>query len=188
MSFIFSFVLSVIPNIFGCVERYAGVISFLDNLAVTQVPCCLGYYVLGYYLNAYDIKRKPLIYVLGILGFFLRLAESNWFSFLSGNAVQETYGNAMPNVLFSAAALFIFAKTKVQGWKEKKFITNLSKYTLCIYLVHPLVLDLLSESGINCSMFQPILAIPCVFVIVYLVSLLISFILNKIPFVKDTLI
>ena len=63
-------------------------------------------------------------------------------------------------------------------------IRFVSKYSYGIYLSHVLVLTILAKKGINSYAYQPIIGIPLTTLCCFFISLLVIFILNKIPFGK----
>ena len=52
------------------------------------------------------------------------------------------------------------------------------------YLVHPLVLEQLNKLGFNTLSFNPALSVVCIGVIIFIISICISAVLNRIPIVK----
>ena len=63
----------------------------------------------------------------------------------------------------------------------EKCILEISKYSFGIYLSHLLIMNLLKTLGLNTLSFNPILSVPIISIIVFIISLIVSFILNKIP-------
>lgn len=69
----------------------------------------------------------------------------------------------------------------------QKVILKISQYSFGIYLVHIIVIEQLGRLGITASRWNPVIAVPLVVCIVFIISLVISAILNNIPVVKSTL-
>lgn len=156
------------------------------------------YFIAGYYLANKNFSKKitVLVYSLGIIS-LLMLPVLTIYSSLNNN---KFYSNFMENfsipVIFQSIFVFILIKNicnkkhsnSKTNSKITKFIINLSKYTFGIYLVHVLILDILTDFGI--------IPIPCHVIIsplitnflVFLISLLISAILNHIPILKKYIV
>ena len=85
--------------------------------------------------------------------------------------------------MFEAIAVFTFFKYKDYNNKRvNDFVKVLSKYSFGAYLVHALIIEQLDvRFGLNTLSFNPILAELTIGIIVFLVSFVISGILNKIP-------
>jgi surface polysaccharide O-acyltransferase-like enzyme len=78
--------------------------------------------------------------------------------------------NLTPRIKFSTKAI--------------NMITKISNMCFGIYLVHILVLWLLSHYGISTNKFSTIISIPTISILVFAISLFISSCLYKIPFCR----
>lgn len=149
------------------------------------------YYVLGYYLKTYSVshKNEKRLYVFGILSLLFIMTGTYALSIYKGKNVEILYEYLYFPVCFEAVAVFVFFKERISRivFKEKsiKAISFLSKYSFGVYLSHMLVLNLL-PFGID--ILNPVLSVPIVTVAVCVISLLIAFILGKIPVLKKYVI
>lgn len=148
------------------------------------------YYVLGYWLHKSDISRKAeiIIYILGVIGF----AATVGLMIGIGNADDpyELYSKFSLNVLFEAAAVFVFAKQRlsrlIKTGSGLGRLKKVSALTFGVYLMHPLIADILYYSfGFDASKYNVLWSIPVLFAAVAVLSFFFSWILKKIPFVKD---
>lgn len=152
------------------------------------------YFVLGYYISQVDLtpKQRNIIYVLGILGLFFPICFVRGITHITGIPF-DFYTSSEMNifVLFAALAVFVFIKYNAEyiSNKLKKIFTYLAKCVLGIYLVHILVqnclikyLDLLS---VNLS---PLFAIPLTALLIFIVALIITNIIKKIPILNKYII
>ena len=188
LSFIFS---TLIPTILNVLRLFDINIfnGFFDNLRLCSISGLFGYYALGYYLDTYKAKHTKAIYVLGIFSFIFTILGTTIISNILGTANEAFYGPNTINVFFVSIALFIFFKEKYAKAETTAFYKKWSKYTLCIYLVHPFVQLVLSRIfKINILMFNPLLAIPMHFTITYISSFAIAAIASKIPIVNKYLV
>ena len=96
------------------------------------------------------------------------------------------YEPVNPAVLMLSASAFMIVKLTVS--KVPLVVTRMrdfaSKYNYGIYLSHALVLYFLDDPfGISYKLGMPVLSIPFTALICFVISLLLVWIINKIPFV-----
>ena len=83
---------------------------------------------------------------------------------------------------FEACALFLFFKHNYFKSEKiyRKQITTISNCTLGIYIIHILIMNLLFDFNIiKITDFTPILSIPIISIIIFVLSLAITYILRK---------
>ena len=85
--------------------------------------------------------------------------------------------------------IFVFAKQHLNfprmGERAYTLLRKMSKYSFGVYLVHPMVIELLQHFGIDTFSCNAFFSVPLLAVLVFAVSTLISALLNAIPFIKD---
>ncbi len=183
-----------------------GIIVFLEKFTIYNIGLnlsffhwSLGYYILGFFLEKYNpsTKQRKIAYILGILGLIgttygtYLLTENN-----GGELVEHLYSYLAPNVMFMSLAIYLLFKST--NWNKtidnmpiiNSLITSFNKTSFGIYLIHLLVLDIISsgELGIiiNAYSFNPIIGIPLVGVITFLISHFVVLILQRIPLINKT--
>jgi len=148
-----------------------------------------GYLVLGHYLAFKDFTMKHLrfwmlaLFILGVsiitLGTWLINQNTKW----PGTMFYEPLN---PGVLMLSASVFVLFKLSVPKVSPViiKIRDFVSHYNYGIYLAHALVLYFLDDPfGISYKMGVPILSIPFTALVCLVVSLVLVWIINKIPFV-----
>jgi surface polysaccharide O-acyltransferase-like enzyme len=148
-----------------------------------------GYLVLGHYLAYKDFNNKHLrawmvlLFVLGIciIAFGSRLLIGH--PEYPGTMFYEPVN---PAVMLLSASIFLIVKNTVP--KVPPFIVRLrdftGRYNYGIYLAHALVLVFLEDPfGINYKLCTPIVSIPLTALIAFVISLLLVWLINKIPLV-----
>lgn len=149
-----------------------------------------GYFVLGYFIKEKQFNKKinALIYILGIIGFLITAVGTYICSMESNKTYLSLYGYLTPNVLAMSLAIFVFIKNTFSCKKLKigniNLINKFSKCSLGVYLVHILVISVLTKLNIDVLKFNPFVGVILISTIVFLLSYVISIILNKIKFVN----
>lgn len=153
-----------------------------------------GYYFVGYYLFKYQIseKLKKIIYILGTAGAFTTIAGTSFLSLQRGGLDAFFYNYLTPNVLMTSLAVFLFFKDNGAKWsfldKGKAFILEFSRYSFGMYLVHALVMFFLTRAGLNVELLNPILSVPLLTSLVFVISYLVIKVLAKTPVIKNVIL
>lgn len=146
------------------------------------------YFVAGYYFSKTELSKKArvAIYWLGALGFLSTIFLDAFYSIRHRNPVEYYYDSYTVNVLLESIAVFVWFRYHVRDREKWKLISqNMAKYSFGAYLVHILILDqLYYRFGLNTLSFQPILSVPVIGLIVFVISFAISGLLNQIPVLK----
>lgn len=145
----------------------------------------ISYFIMGYILSKINYNYKTIAGFLaaGLLGLAGSVVLNHIHSSSDGIDLVTNYGYSLCHYVLAAA---IFAVSKVAFEKRTLFrgiVYALSKYSFGIYLIHVAVIDLV----VNCFMIDasPIVSSIYIFVVTLTVSLLISFALGKIKYVKN---
>lgn len=149
-----------------------------------------GYFVLGHYLANNTIKEtvKRIICILGILSVFAVSALTFFASSRVGAPYLFFYEYINVFTLFEAIALFVVIKDKQIAPKYHSVLISASKLSLGIYIIHPLVMNVLFDYGnIDSASLNPIYFIPLFALIVFIISYCVSFVLSRIPVLKKFL-
>lgn len=149
------------------------------------------YFVLGYVLFTADIpkKQRKIIYILGFCG-VAATAVLNMLCSWRISAPHDMYGkNFSITVLLFAVAVFVWCRYNIKGnEKANRFIGIMSKCSFGAYLVHCMVRGFLYKAGFHSLTFNPVFAVPAVFISITAISFLISYLLNKIPFLNKWIV
>lgn len=152
---------------------------FQSKFHIYMVLGYSGYVILGYYIHNYKFttKMRKIIYCLGIFGTVVTIVGN---ALLKNNQILFSYFS--PNVVLMAMAFFMlikYNKKLVENEKINTIILKISNLTLGIYLVHVLILEHLKYFGINVLTLSPIIMIPLMIIIIFVISGLITFVLKK---------
>ena len=161
--------------------------SIFPNWWVGIYP--ITYYFVGCYLSEYKIEMSKIKLLLIILGFWiLGGAFSVWrnynINFINGDNWNNIFTFGLSVSLFALIININLAKTKSF---VKKMIVKISELSLGIYLASYIADDIVYEhifSGDLCNIKYYFMIVP----IVFLISLLISYIANIMYKIVDSLV
>ena len=170
--------------------------GFQIQLPVEPVKGFIGYFVLGYFLWKYAAgKFTAPACAVWITSLTLCAAGTYFLSRHFHSYQGLLYDNMAPNVVFYAASFFMLVTTagpfleKHLAPRLRELILLLSKASFGIYLIHPMILDTLIHGrlgfALRPNMPHPVFMIPLVTGIVYLLSFLAIFLIQKIPRLRN---
>jgi surface polysaccharide O-acyltransferase-like enzyme len=165
--------------------KWLRVESFLlENLVLYS-----GYLILGWYLFNRDnsAQLKPWL-IAGIIMLIVNFFGSWEMAFKSGQYSSYFMGYKTLNTMVIGAMLFVVAQTyadKITG-KLRSLISVISKYSLGIYLLHPILLIPVREldNGFYSFFVSNWLAIPIITIIILFISLFCTMLLAKTPVIN----
>jgi surface polysaccharide O-acyltransferase-like enzyme len=172
-------------------EVWGNRLYFKTSIELRYFAGFIGYVVLGYFLIKYKNDKYikflySIRYVIFIISFIITFAGTYYLS-LRKESYQEVFHNNLSiNVIMLSVAIFLI----IINWKEtnsnilNQFICQISKYSFGIYLIHPFVLYFLPNLGITYLLIHPILYVVLATTIVLSISFLISYLINKIPYLR----
>ena len=168
-------------------ETMLAVNTFISDMNVRVVIGFVYIFVLGYFLaqTEFTKRQRKIIYLLGVCGFLVSVlfnAAAGWRLNTNSTNYLQTF---TINVLLESVSVFVFFKYRSFN-KEKVnvFVSKLSQYSFGAYLVHILVMSVYKFWGFNAVAFNPVFCIPVLTLATVTVSFVISFLLNKIPFIN----
>ncbi|RWY53883.1 acyltransferase [Mucilaginibacter gilvus] len=149
----------------------------------------IGYLVLGYYLanKQFNFPGVVFIAVLVFICFAIIATIGTFYVVVKTKELSTYFYEPVgPFVVMLSASAFLIAKNTVIRLPIKFILIceNAGKYTLGIYFVHALILNILELNGITYQVFNPWLSIPAVAVLCFLISWLLVWLMSKIPVLK----
>ena len=163
--------------------------SILDCIDFTFAIGFVGYFVLGYYLKTYDISKKAeyTLYALGVILVPLCCYITTKQSIMNKEYTEAFSKYLMPNIIIESAAIYTFFVKKVSkiNFSEKtvKIFTKLTEYGFGVYLIHALINYLIGLSGWTATTISPFVSVPLLTIVVYTLSLFVTVVIRKIPFI-----
>ena len=187
-----SFLFSVLfPSIIILLSLYSKNISnrlkgFLNKFDIQSFFSQTFYFMFGNYLNNYNkiqFYEILFVYIFGFFGIFFTTFIPYNISFKK-NIKFTLFSPNYLNVTFYSVSIFILTKNIFINKKKIKLITIISKNTFGIYLVHPLIINLMKKLKIIESFKMKILfRIPLITSLIFITSLLISILFKYIPLI-----
>ena len=168
-------------------DKYGNMLEdFANKFYMQFVGGFTVYFLLGHFMNQADIspKSERLIYIAGLCGFMITVLLSAYASILTGKP-NETFYSGLKfnlNTICESAAVFVFFRKHFN--RENIAVQKLSQYSFGAYLVHAAVIPVIRNLGLHPLTFTPVISVPVIAVIVFVISFTISAVLNHIPVLK----
>ena len=188
----------VLPSVLSVLELFdtrlmVALRGFCESFDMIFVSTYSFYFVLGHYLFEYPISaaKKRALYIIGIVSPILLFGANCYGSSLLGNPYQGFLSNSFVCTMFLAATIYVYVINCCSCMcmtRAGNILSKISKYTFGVYIVHILVMNLLWKIGITPSVYTLFWFIPLYAIIVFVISLLITFILHRIPYVNRWLV
>lgn len=165
------------------------VTELFDMVSITELTGYLGYFVLGHILTKYGISKKwkTLVYVLVPVGVLVNFVVSDVMSLQQGAYTPGIYDSFGLFTFIQIVAIFVFftelgAKRKVAPAMVRA-LEEVSKDTLGIYLMHVGVLNVFMEEGLFFESMAPLIGVPVISLMTFVLCGLVSAVLRRIPVV-----
>jgi surface polysaccharide O-acyltransferase-like enzyme len=170
------------------------------NSFIFIIPGWMGYYVLGGYLR--NVRLNSRILRAMLISGFLSIVFGNWFlaAFEGTNGYINTVFTDFlsASVILLSGSLFMLLRGARTDRLKKRVphVNQLShkvgQYSLGIYLVHVIVLEVLGEKGllgfnVGIINMNPILGIPLLSLCTLIVSLGVIWLLRKVPMLNKAI-
>ena len=195
LSLVFAFVIPRLIEIYvAFTGRNASIIQDKINEMYMFLPLGYsGYFVLGYYLsNKVTNRVKEIIVIISALIVFAFVSFSYIFN-AGDNILSQAFkmGYLTPTVLIESVAVFIVLKNhcKTKNVVFRKIFSEISDCAFGIYLIHILVMNfLLITVDITKYLGKSVFSMLIVNLSVFLISLLLSMGIKRIPFLNKYII
>lgn len=198
VAFVITFFLPQIvqmTNDFGGETAKELIAAFDVNLKNMNCHFVLGYtcyFIAGFYLSKTDLSKKVrrTIYLFGVAGFTSTVLLNAFLAIKTQAPAGVYYSNFTVNVLAECLAVFVWMKYHFPNVKALNAImSKLSKYSFGAYLVHILIIEQLNNLwGLNSLSFCPIVSVPVISIVVFILSFAISGFIHQIPILKKYIV
>ena len=172
-----------------CFPRWGGVLASLKNsLHYTFFFDLLAVVLLGHLLHTADLGRNQqrLLCTAGICAAVLTFPLTLWASARAGTPNALFCQITAPTTLCAAAGVFVFAKYRLT--RLPKLVGWMADRSFGVYLCHVLVLELLAQRGIDALSASPVWMVPLLAAAVFVLSLVLTELLRRVPVVGKWLV
>ena len=148
----------------------------------------VGYFLLGYYLSKKScaISGKKIVLIWGVIVVIATLIGQH-DAMLKGKPSNILYGHlAMPACLEAMLLFVLFNKMQICfSEKVSAALAMLSRSTLFVYLFHPFLIEHLEIwFGLTTTSFTPLVSVPVISALIFLICQLSGCILLRVPLVN----
>jgi len=166
----------------------AAISEELDMMVIGSAIGYAGFFVLGYVLHQREMsqKERKLLIFGGILGAVCTILLTAFGSIRQGTPCDGFYSPFALGVAMETVGAFVLFKQMNLGKKRGgKVLHVISKACFGAFLVHLCVFDkACTLLQMNTLTYTPILMVPIMGLGVFLISLFISLLLQRIPFIN----
>lgn len=156
--------------------------------SVNMAYSAVGYGMMGYYFKQYGTRRLSPYLILFACGFAAVFGGTAAVSVATGTLWQLFLEGMSPGVALMAFGLFGAAFSLCRyGWRPR-FAERLSKASFCIYLVHMLLVYLLTSCGFTVALAPSLVSIPILVCAVLAGGYTVYLVLSRLPVVNRYLI
>ena len=159
--------------------------KLFPNIETSYFSGFIGFPVLGYYLNKtiFNFRNKKAVYLILItVGILTTMFGTSFMTYHNNQLFEGFYSYLSLNVIIVSIGVFLLFKDFIRF--NSKAILFFSKYSFGIYLVHVMILTVVSRLGISFEFGTPIIGIPVLSVFCFISSTVIIWGVNKLPFGK----
>ncbi|OGW79254.1 MAG: hypothetical protein A3G33_00190 [Omnitrophica bacterium RIFCSPLOWO2_12_FULL_44_17] len=165
------------------------------SFPIEPVQGFIGYFVLGHFIRQSDTKKfVPAVIVMWVTSLLICAMGSYFLSSHFHSFQSLLYDNMAPNVVFYTATFFIIVKHAGPVIERhlnsglRNLITNFSKASFGIYLIHPIILEALAVGRwgfkLKGDVLHPFYMIPITTAVIYLLSFFVILLIQKIPYLR----
>lgn len=170
--------------------------ALVSNLVERVAPFLVAgfpfYFVLGHLLHerAGSLGRpaRLAIYAAGALGVASTVIGTAMLSVTSGTPNGDLYGYLNIGVAAAAAAVYVAFRTRGGTGATSPLLETAARWTLPIYLIHPAFVRVIQEFDITPGLLPAVVGVPLVWLVVLILSALVSAVLVRIPVVNSWLV
>lgn len=163
--------------------------TFETKIDLSYFTGFLGYTILGYYLKKIKFdssqKKDSIAILLFFTGLIVTIIGTYFLFILKGEKDELYYQYLTLNVLMCSIGIYLYIKDKtIKNQYTLRLLNLMNRFSYGIYLVHVLVLTFLTKAGITCFFIHPLIGIPVNTLLCLIFSVLIIYIVNKLPYGK----
>ena len=170
--------------IFNSIYSYS-LNSYIPNFQISLFSNYTGFYILGYYLSKYNTFTRKQGLLLYLSGTILTISGMYYYAVKENRLNEMFYTYQSINVMLQSIGVYVIIfKTNIHNALLKKAVNLISVHSFTIYLVHALILTMMTKRGLTWNFINPFVGILTSTIVCLLLSLLVSMVIKKIPVVN----
>jgi surface polysaccharide O-acyltransferase-like enzyme len=138
----------------------------------------LGYYCLGSYLANTEIRIRSSVLWLVVM---MSLTITVWGVYAFGRSFHSYL--ALNTILLSVSLFWLFKRITLASAHASR-LQRLAGTTLGIYLIHPLILEIIDMTGISVKSIDATFAIPLITIVGWVASYVLTLLLLRSRYLK----
>jgi len=143
------------------------------------------YFLVGYLIRLDNRKHsRKMLCSIFLVSVFLTCVIQYYSNFVSAIPAGYSYNYLSLTVVPMSISLMYLLKTWSRPMFSPVIAKKLSILSLGVYLVHPIILEIIHYKGHPAIQFYPLFSIPVLALIVFIVSSLGMWILHQTPYLK----
>lgn len=170
--------------IFNSIYTYS-LNSYIPNLQISLFFNYTGFYILGYYLSKHNTFTALQGLSMYLVGTAITIGGMYYYAIKENRLNEMFYSYQSLNVMLQSIGVYVLVfKTDIKNIVLKKSVNLLSAHSFTIYLIHALLLTVMVKRGLTWNFINPVIGIVTSTIVCLLLSLLISIVIKKIPFIR----
>lgn len=169
--------------------KYVGEVKFFTDDSHSNLNSFLlyiPYFFLGYLIRIDERQfSKNILYAIFIISSLLTAYGFYYLSMIKGvDAGLYFYEYTSITVIPMSVSIIYLMKYWSKPIGNPTLTRKLSLLTLGVYLIHPIVIDIIRYFSLGPMNYNPIVSIPIFALIVFLSSIITSWVISHIPYIK----
>ena len=168
------------------------IIGFIQKkfeFPIVELSGYVGYFIAGYYFSHFTLEKKTewIIKIAGAVSVIATIVLTAVFSIKANKPTEVFYQYLNPTTMLEAYGIFLIFKDYFENkvmTTSGDYIVKISKLTFGIYLVHEFFNMIFGKIGFAVDIISPIAMIPLRSLITFILSMLVIFVISKIPILK----
>jgi surface polysaccharide O-acyltransferase-like enzyme len=180
----FMFILAAVKSVYSKLYPEGG-----PDLFIFWFLSFIPYFIVGYMIRQTAARPSKLILFLIFVLSFLATAFGCYFVSLGSglNAGLYFYDNLSITVIPMSISIMFLLKTWDAPLISENTNQKIASLTLGIYLIHPIILDVINYKTPGTMAFNPAISIPVIAIFIFVISLVGAWVIYQLPYLRRTI-
>lgn len=176
---IFTFIIASINSIYMGFHGDGNPFLFI-NWFLLYIP----FFLIGYFIRMDSNKKRTLLWTIFVLSSLLTLS-GYYIVLVEGNLTEDAYFHSylsMTVIPMSISTMYLLKSWNTPIFSQP-FNKKISSLSFGIYLIHPVVLEILNKTG-YIKTVHPAISIPSSTVLIFFLSFIVAFVIYEVPHIR----